>query len=144
MQKACLDLQERFDADVNMLLFMFHLAGQGKQLSEAEIERIDQLVHPWRSGVIHFIRSARHNLKQPNDHLTTDEKSEFKSQLMATELQAEKLQQTMLETLEIEWTSASPPMAAQQNIDAYAKLIACQKHDLSELLNAFKNKYKLS
>lgn len=144
VKKACLDLQERFDADVNMLLFLLYQAGQGKRLSEAEINRIDQLVHPWRSGIIRHIRAARNNLKQPNDHLTVDEKNTFKSQLMATELQAEKLQQSMLETLEIECIVAAPKTAAQLNLDAYAKMINCEQRDLATLLNAFENKYSLS
>ena len=144
VKKACLDLQERLNADVNMLLFLLYQAGQGKRLSEAEINRIDQLVHPWRSGVIHPIRSARDNFKQSNNQLTADEKNDFKSQLMATELQAEKLQQTMLESLEIEWVSTSPKVAAHLNLEAYAKLIICHKRDFTQLLNAFENKYKLS
>lgn len=144
VKKACLELQERFGADVNLVLFMLYQAGLGRQLNALEIKRIDQTVYPWRSGVIQQIRSARNNLKQPNEHLTTDEVREFKSQLMATELQAEKLQQSMLETLEIEWLPAAPKIAAHVNLEAYAQLLNANKQDIAGLLEAFEHKYQLS
>jgi uncharacterized protein (TIGR02444 family) len=82
----CLNLQDRFDADVNVLLFMLWCADQGRRLSRQEIGAIIDLATPWQIQVVRPLRLARRSLKMPPSD----------SPLKADELEAERLQQQAL------------------------------------------------
>ena len=143
VQKTCLNLQETLGADVNIVLFMLFNAKQGKQLSEVAIRTINHAVTAWRENIIQPIRSARKNLKHAKHSLSNAQQDQFKTQLMATELQAEKLEQAMIEAVEITWVSVSPEQAASTNIQNYAHLLGCDSttDDFRTLLNCF-NKHQ--
>jgi uncharacterized protein (TIGR02444 family) len=93
---ASLALQDRFDADVNMMLFALWAGENRRALTVGDISELIVLVAPWRDGVIRPLRAARRFLK------TTDWKSSemdvFRKNIMTEELQAERYEQIFLES----------------------------------------------
>ncbi len=64
--EASLALQNRFDADVNMLFFVLWAGENRRALTIAEIGELITLVQPWRDGVVRPLRGARQFLKTTN------------------------------------------------------------------------------
>src|SRR6202167_1090061 len=60
---ACIALQDGCGIDVNLLLFLFWLAGDGRQLSADEVKKLDDQVRSWRELTIIPVRDARRKLK---------------------------------------------------------------------------------
>jgi uncharacterized protein (TIGR02444 family) len=60
---SLLSLQDRRDADVNMLLVICWLATLGYQLPTTGVVEIDAAVQPWRDKVIKPLREVRRRIK---------------------------------------------------------------------------------
>ncbi|HEX9447604.1 MAG TPA: TIGR02444 family protein [Dongiaceae bacterium] len=60
---SLLSLQDRRDADVNMLLVVCWLATLGYQLPTSGLIEIDAAVQPWRDKVIKPLREVRRRIK---------------------------------------------------------------------------------
>lgn len=89
---ACLDLQDRRGADVNVLLLAAWAgAACGVRLAAAELARLDAAVSPWREEVVRPLRAVRRRAKGEDDGLY--------ARLKATELEAERIQQDRLHAL---------------------------------------------
>ena len=105
VQKECLDLQDHYGVDVNLLLFCAYLgAVHGVVPSDAQIRQVADVVAVWHERVIGRLREARRALKP-----FATETSQIASIAMAlrmrvkdTELEAERVEQIMLE----EWGTA--------------------------------------
>lgn len=93
---VCLNLQDRFDADVNVLLFMLWCADQGRRVSRQEIGAIIDLVTPWQTQVVRPLRLARRSLKMPPSDWPLQETEALRRRVKADELEAERLQQQAL------------------------------------------------
>lgn len=117
---ASLALQDRFDADVNMVFFMLWAGEHGRALSVNEISELIALVKPWRDGAVRPLRAARRFLK------TTDWKSPetdgLRKKIQAEELEAERLQQLFLEA-RLEQFAASREDCVANNLENYAAAI---------------------
>ena len=96
----CLEVQERLGLDVNLLLFAaFTGAVEGICLEPEDIAVAATLVEGWHNDIVRTLRSVRRKLKPA----TLDEKnplqgaaSALRTQVKKAELDAEKLEQTML------------------------------------------------
>jgi uncharacterized protein (TIGR02444 family) len=93
---VCLSLQDQFDADVNVLLFMLWSADQGRRLSLQEIGDIIDLVTPWQIQVVRPLRLARRSLKIPPSDWPLQEVEALRQRVKADEVEAERLQQQAL------------------------------------------------
>ena len=91
---ACLDLQNRFDLDVNLLLFCLFAGCNGRKLSVDDLSRLDETVRPWRVQVIHPLRAARRWIKSADASAATEA---VRRQVLDTELAAEHHQQRLME-----------------------------------------------
>ena len=100
--EACIALQDAHGADVNMLLFALWTGGRGSVLDAASMARLDARVTPWRTGVIRPLRAARRALKPAPDGVDPARAQALRQQLLASELEAEHVQQDMME-------AAAPP-----------------------------------
>ena len=49
---ACLVLQDKGGADVNLLLFLLFLAETGRQVTRDDVARLDAHVKTWREGTV--------------------------------------------------------------------------------------------
>jgi uncharacterized protein (TIGR02444 family) len=114
---ACLELQERNGADVNVLLFLLYLARARRLLAPADVARIDSLASPWREAVVVPLRSVRRALKVPVGAFEPAATARLRGEVKRIELAAERLQQETLERL----TPAGTPDGARMDPAACAR-----------------------
>ena len=98
----CLDLQDRLDLDVNLLLFAaFTGAIGGVTLTAEDLAAAAEAVAPWHNDVVRTLREARRTLKplaaDIEDPLRVAATS-VRAQVKNAELNAEKIEQAMLWT----------------------------------------------
>lgn len=91
--EACLELQDKFGADVNIALFMLWVADQGRRLSAEDIGRVNNLIAGWQNDVVRPLRVARRFLKAPAAEWQLEETAALRARIKADELEAERLQQ---------------------------------------------------
>ncbi|MBO6560307.1 MAG: TIGR02444 family protein [Nisaea sp.] len=120
---ACLDLQDQYDVDVNLLLLCCWLGTEGVALDSETVRRAIQLADEWAGPVIAPLRAVRRHLKP----LAVDsEIAAFREQVAALELSAEQIQQARLHAA-FEGLSGSgddPVRAAVGNLRLYLSLAA--------------------
>jgi uncharacterized protein (TIGR02444 family) len=119
---ACIALQDGCGVDVNLLLFLFWLASDDRQLAADEVQMLDDNVRDWRNLTIIPIRDTRRKLKGVATLVAPGKQEAFRTKVKAIELDAERLQQEAL----YEFTKsgplgseASPSAAARSNVAAY-------------------------
>ena len=96
--EACLALQDRQQADVNLLLFAAWMATErGVMLTPAVVVRAHELVRQWRQEVVRPLRQARSQLKLPQALVSDAEREALRQDAKTLELRAEKLQLTGLQ-----------------------------------------------
>src|SRR6516225_6406378 len=118
---ACIALQDDCGVDVNLLLFSLWLAAGKRQLSAADVKRLDETVRR-RDLTIVPIRDARRKLKGAATLIEPQRQEAFRTKIKAIELEAERLQQEALFGLtrtEPLGREAAPGAAARANIAAY-------------------------
>lgn len=86
----CLQLQRQHACDVNLLLWLGWRSAQGEQVTTSELEHMDNLVEPWRRQVILPLRRVRDDLGKDAAH------GVLREQLLAAELEAERVQQELM------------------------------------------------
>jgi uncharacterized protein (TIGR02444 family) len=124
---ACLDLQERRGADVNLLLYAAFVGTSGRGLlSPDALAQCAAMVAPWSQAVVQTLRAARRALK---GDLGVDGAAAalLRRQVQAIEIEAERLEQMTLAT-------RLPPLAgrapsdrqadARANIETYLSMLA--------------------
>lgn len=139
---ACIALQDEQGVDVNLLLFLFWLADDGRQLSADEVKKLDDAVRDWRNLTIVPIRDTRRKLKGARTIVDAATQEVFRNKVKAIELDAERLQQAALFAFTGRGPlgrSAAPPAAARGNIAAYERVIggSFAKAAVEVLLRAF-------
>lgn len=88
---ACLDLQDRFGADVNLLLFaLWAGAVCGVRLGHAELDRLKAEAAAWHHPVVVPLRAVRRHLKGVPGAET------LRESIKAAELESERLEQIRL------------------------------------------------
>ncbi len=111
---ACIELQDRFSRDVNILLYAcwIGLSGRGR-LASSDFARAEKAVGPWRRAVTEPIRAARRALKDAGD----DGIETLYATAKALELEAERIAARRLAKL-----APAPVGAADAAADAAANL----------------------
>ena len=139
---ACIALQDEQGVDVNLLLFLFWLADDGRQLSADEVKKLDDAVRDWRNLTIVPIRDTRRKLKGARTGVDAATQEVFRNKVKAIELDAERLQQAAL----FAFAGGSPlgrsapsHAAVRGNIAAYERVIGASfaKSAVDVLLRAF-------
>ncbi|MBT3170303.1 MAG: TIGR02444 family protein [Rhodospirillaceae bacterium] len=119
VQEACLALQDNLGADVNILMYCCWRGA----LTKGEFDALIAALAPWQSHVVSGLRSVRRALKPMLAELgeLADDAAALRRKIAGLELEAEKLQQTMLETHAADNPAASPPspQTAAQNLALY-------------------------
>ncbi|HEX8826928.1 MAG TPA: TIGR02444 family protein, partial [Xanthobacteraceae bacterium] len=139
---ACIALQDERGVDVNLLLFLLWLAAGRRQLSMADVKRLDAAVRGWRDLTIVPIRDARRKLKGAATLVETQKQEAFRTKIKAIELEAERLQQEALFSLTRTGPlggEAAPGEAARANIAAYEGALDARfpKRVVDALVGAF-------
>jgi uncharacterized protein (TIGR02444 family) len=122
VEAECLDLQERCDLDVNLLLFAAYIgAVEGVQLGTEDVAAATRAVSAWHSEIVCALRGVRRGLKL----ISLDERNplrvasaDLRAQVKAAELAAEKIEQAML------WDWSRRQLTGRSRADAGAALTA--------------------
>jgi uncharacterized protein (TIGR02444 family) len=116
---ACLDLQDRYGCDVNLVLFALWVGASGRgRLTEADLGELEGATASWRRLVIEPLRALRRRVKHEADSAA------LYAALKAAELEAEHALQNRLEALAPPRTATAEPVA-----DALANLAACLRSE---------------
>lgn len=139
--EACLALQDKSCADVNLLLFLLFLAERKRRLEAAEIARLDAAVSQWRESVVKPLRALRRGLKAGIEFIPGTVIETFRGQIKRLELESEQIEQHRLE--EFAGRDAGTPadsrmQAAQSNVAAYCAALANVPHEaVAAILRSF-------
>jgi len=124
----CLDLQARHGIDVNLLLFVAWLgASRRRTMGPSDLESARSRVRQWHDEAVRPLRSVRVALKSMGEPGAQD----FRAQVKALELEAERIEQGALYALATErWPDTGgddPSLAARANVTIFL-----QSHGVSE------------
>jgi uncharacterized protein (TIGR02444 family) len=137
----CLALQDQHGIDVNLLFFILFLSLQGRRLTPADVRRFDQAAAAWRARAVLPLRALRRDLKSGVAPMDIETTAALRAEIQRCELQAERLQQEMLECLfppASVGAACSVAEAAAANVAAYGAIIGGLPDALvNELLGLF-------
>jgi len=101
VQDECLSLQDRFGLDVNLVLLGAFLgAVHGVALTAEDIASARQQVQQWQADIVRPLRATRRSLKTIDlvqDAQVVNAAKDLRTQVKAAELNAERIEQSMLE-----------------------------------------------
>jgi uncharacterized protein (TIGR02444 family) len=102
---ACLELQDRRNLDVNLLLFALWRGMAGERLTSARLTTLDLLMADWRDRSVRPLRNIRRDLKPLLERLGPHRAAAeaLRAEIAAAELRAEQIEQAML------FDQAGPP-----------------------------------
>ena len=121
---ACIALQDDCGVDVNLLLFLFWLASDGRRLATDEVKKLDDNVRDWRNLTIIPIRDTRRKLKGAKTFVDPAKQEALRDKVKAVELEAEKLQQEALYAFTQSGPlgkPSEPQAAARGNVAAFER-----------------------
>ena len=94
---SCLDFQDNFGADVNILLYCCWVAGEGAaEITAAELVEIISVIEPWQSGVVQGLRQIRRDMKQDELINLGALSEQLREAIKKCEFDGEKIEQTIL------------------------------------------------
>jgi uncharacterized protein (TIGR02444 family) len=128
VQEACLALQERCGADVNLLLFCAWAGRDGRALDEDSLRQAVGRVGHWQSEVIAPLRLARRGLKrQAAGGEAAALALPLRKRVLALELELERVEQWLLAGLDAQWARPDhrrpPRQAIAANLACYLNLL---------------------
>ena len=145
--EACLALQERQGADINVVLYCLWVAQQGcGRLARSELREFLDLIATWRDDVIIPLRTLRKRLKEGIGSIPADHSEIVRSTVTRAELDAEHAEQLLLASSipgsrnpDIQPEAAA--MDAAENLAQYLSLLkikssAQERTEVSYLLSA--------
>ena len=123
VQSACLSLQEDMGMDVNILLYC---CWRGPMETE-ELESLMTKLGPWQRGVVSGLRTVRQLIKPMIKDLSEHSEvvAQLRTKIAGLELEAEKLQQSIMMHFAAGYATNSPPSphSAEQNLAQYCRLL---------------------
>ncbi len=142
---ACLALQARHGADVNLLLYFCWCAASGRgALKDDGLARAQALIARWHEEVVRGLRLVRMRLGREPNPASPEEAAALRKRIQAVELEAEHIEQLALFGLAPTSRGESIPLAtraadAAESARSYlltlgAKLDAEDRADLAALL----------
>jgi uncharacterized protein (TIGR02444 family) len=94
---ACLELQERRGADVNLLLYAAFVGWSGRgRLDAAALATCRAAVRPWTEAAVLPLRGVRRALKGDLGAITAADAAALRQRVAAVEIAAEQLEQQAL------------------------------------------------
>jgi uncharacterized protein (TIGR02444 family) len=105
VEGECLDLQDRFGLDVNLILLCAFLgAVHGVTLAAGDIASVRREAGKWQEQIVCPLRAARRNLKtiKLQNADATNAAAKLRTQVKAAEVESERIEQILLE----QWANA--------------------------------------
>ena len=75
IEKTCLEMQNQYQADINILLYCCWLGEKRIQLTEADIKTLVDTSQPWQTNILSHLRAARTILKTSNIIIPHEQRS---------------------------------------------------------------------
>ena len=131
--EACLALQDNFSCDVNVLLLCCWAPSRGAaRFDEAFLTQATETVASWQTEVIQPMRAVRRRLKQGFETVDPSLIENLRTEIGASELNAEHVEQLLLESLLDVKGMSPPPLAVQtqyaaHNINTYLDVLGITK-----------------
>ena len=116
---TCLELQDTFGLDVNLLLYAAWLAHRERRLSHVHLVELEAVIADWRINVVMPLRALRRQLQGHPPAAT------ILNEIKALELRAEQQQQDMMYAFHqrtVELPRASRPL--QENLALVAQFFS--------------------
>ena len=146
VEGSCLELQNQYDADVNILLYCCWVSEQKHRLSGEDIQILQTTTAPWQT-ILKPLRDARQMMKQHIILIPSEQQNQTIDNMSEIELNAEHMAQLALEgCLDISQREREAEMSAAdccaQNIYTYlqqlegVKSISDISEPVSQLLSA--------
>jgi len=137
----CLRMQDEFALNVNILLWLCWCAAKYPEVPELIQRKAIDVTGQWNREIIAPLRSARRYLKSAQNLTTETPAGALRAAILKIELEAEKIEQTTLQSLaeetleEIESESAkqcnirpnNPRQCARRNLAVYMSLAGAVK-----------------
>ena len=139
---ACIALQDGCGIDVNLLLYLFWLASEGRLVTADDVKMLDDKVRSWRELTIIPIRDTRRKLKGAKTFVDPAKQEALRDKVKAVELESEKLQQEALYAFTQTGPlgkPSEPAAAARGNVAAFERAMGAgfPKASVDVLVNAF-------
>lgn len=101
VEQACLALQNKFDLDVNNVLFCLWHGQLHGVFSQSTVLQMVEFSNEWRTNIVSPLRSTRNWMKGRNSMIdaTEDSFENLRNSIKKLELKAERLQQDQLQSL---------------------------------------------
>ncbi|MGO1077550.1 TIGR02444 family protein [Inquilinus sp. CA228] len=107
--QACLALQQRFDADVNLLLFAAWLGAERATPLPAPLARqAQQRVAAWHDEIVRPLRAVRQRMKTGPKPAPSGATEALRDALKAVEIGSERIELALLETIAPEAPQGPP------------------------------------
>ena len=128
---ACLELQDAYQLDVNLILFCFwHGSAYGK-IDQELLKNVIELSIEWRSGVVQPLRSARSWMKLNSN--PSDQFNSLRERIKADELMAEKFQIERIANLTLVFNKGRKCVLsnddAEENIDSLLVAVKIERDE---------------
>jgi uncharacterized protein (TIGR02444 family) len=140
---ACIGLQDRRGADVNILLFaLWRTVSGNAPLDATALAVADQAVAPWRGAVVERLRAARNAIKDGIARAPTAEAEALRKAIIGQEIEGERIAQSILAAAPIDCApSTGGATDAAASLLAYARFLgfapdAQDRADFRTLLTA--------
>lgn len=117
----CVELQDAYHLNVNLLLWCCWLEQQAIELTVARLQQAHLRVDAWEQDYVLPLRALRRKLKRQFGTADTTLEA-LRQQIKHAELLAEKQMQIWLEALAAEWfVESKTPIAAGENLRRYLR-----------------------
>ncbi len=132
---ACIALQDREDADVNLVLLGLWLGICGHRLSVGKGRRLARLARDWQEPIVAPLRRVRRRLKQRSDLPWPAPLAAWRNDLARVELGLEQVEQLLLEAAVGPVEPAVPdPLTVHVNLAALGLARLLESTEMQTLL----------
>lgn len=130
---ACLQLQDNYGVNINILLWSLWLESQGKWLSETRLAAALTAAAPWDVNYVQPLRQLRRRIKQ---EFAADlaQVARLRDQLKHAELLAEQQEQLSLEALSRDWPGGEKELPQGENLSLYLAYLGLAPEIVSRAL----------
>jgi uncharacterized protein (TIGR02444 family) len=122
--RECLELQDRFGLNINLLLFCAWLGRRGVALGRDDLEGASRVIASWHDHVVRPLRAVRRQMK-----LHQDDVSALRAEVQRIEIEAEQVEQAMLFDYARRITSRSGNDALTRNVNEYLAMTSGEASD---------------
>lgn len=134
---ACLDLQNSYGIDVNMLLFCYWHGANLGEFPQTTLTQTLALSQTWKQEVVQPLRNVRQWMKLQQGEYSRMNQAQFetlRARIKFDELAAEKYQQELLEQIALANTeqpgAALGPEISHKNVEKLFAAIGLEQNDL--------------